>query len=178
MGLPYFGLSTICHHSLCCFLPDGPVIIPGRSMVVVVEGQPAILTCATEVRSNPEATVTWITPSGEESTNSSLQIRRSHDSRGIRLEVYNLTEDGVWMCEIRVEGRNVLGPSGVVFPSLLIGEETVNITVIVAGKQRSFFTFISWPHGYRHTATSWQCNWQSRLYLSPFLQLLPENLLI
>lgn len=118
------------------FYPDGPSLTAGPDVQVAIDGEPLSLLCATDLLSNPEPTITWTNPSGKDLANDNPRIQAITDSNGVRLEFLNTThqDSGIWRCGIRVEGTDVLGPGGAISPSLLIGEETVSINLIVVGK--------------------------------------------
>lgn len=58
------------------------------------------------------------------------------DSSGVKLLFNNATvaDNGTWICSIRVEGFDVLGPGGITSPSILIGEEIMSIDLLVIGE--------------------------------------------
>ena len=101
--------------------------------------------CATNIRSNPEPSITWDSP--VEIIESGPNYIFVNENSSVRLHV-NATEsvhDGTWTCSLKVVGRNVIGSNDVLHSYYVVGMRTIEIIVGVNGESQCVGHGITMP---------------------------------
>ena len=119
-------------------LADGPSLALGPPQHYVLLGDSASLVCGTGLDSNPQATITWTAPDGTTIMDSDrFNIENGPDIVRLIFTRTNLSDAGIWTCEIRTESDQHVVSNGslVRLDSMTIGTPIQHdIELIIIGE--------------------------------------------
>ena len=136
--------------TIILILTDGPEItLSNLTEQIAVLHSSVSLTCGTQLRSNPQAFITWYRPSGEavQYTDVGVHMENGSDTVLLNISTVSQNDSGLWNCTVSVDDSGVssTGEDGslvVDISQVNIGSVSLGIYLVVVCRLNFYINFI------------------------------------